>query len=342
MSSCLMQIGKALTSLLVFSAIGLHCDIVTAQRTDTVPLGLPPFIADESFTKQRVDFGEFLFSSTALSRTNTLSCITCHIPTSAYADTRKVSFGVYGRAGKRNTPSALNLYSVNSVMMDGRVTLSQQPKLPLENHVEMDIDWDAALARLRNTVWARQHSSSSDTYPISKDEIVASLATYVRTLLSAGSRFDRYYYANEDSALSEQEVRGLKLFTGKANCNSCHSINGEYSLFSDNSFHALGIGYQRGTYSDIGRGRITRSNLDNGKFRTPSLRNVELTPPYMHDGSIRTLRKVVEFYNSGGAKKATNKDRKIRPLSLSMEEIDDLVAFMRSLSSPVFQYYPWN
>jgi cytochrome c peroxidase len=166
--------------------------------------------------------------------------------------------------------------------------------------------------------------------------VILALASYLRSLVTLDSPFDRYFYRKEDDVISDQAKEGLKLFIGKAGRSSCHQISSSFASFTDYSFHSIGIGFVDGRYLDRGRFEVSHDPSDEGAFKTPSLRNVALRAPYMHDGSMRSLLEVIQYYNRG----AENLDRKIRPLGLSATEITELIAFLESLTSPVATYHP--
>jgi len=299
------------------------------------PASFPtPIIPEDNLlTKERIELGRRLFYDSRLSRDNTLSCASCHQQNNAFADTRPVSIGVEGRTGKRNAPSLANLAWRDRFMRDGGVpSLELQVMAPIHDPAEFDFDIVEATEELArdqdlNVLSSKAYGRDLDAYVL-----IRALASFERTLVSANSPYDRY--KNGDlSAISESAVRGMKLFFGsKTNCSSCH--NG-FNLQKD-EYTNVGM-YTN--YEDSGRERITLNPEDAGKFHIPSLRNVALTGPYMHDGSIDDLESVIRFFASGGFQHP-NKDNRMRPLELSEQDISDLVIFLTTLSDEEFTQDP--
>jgi len=220
-------------------------------------------------------------------------------------------------------------------MADGRAaSLPAQHLLPLESP-EMAIDWQQSLARLASNPEARELGARAGFGALAKPEVVAAIAAYVGSLVSGGSRFDRFYYGHDEAALTDQEQRGLRIFVRKGRCSTCHLLDGNAAPLTDGSFHSVGVGFAHGRYTDHGRIAVTGRPSDDGVFKTPSLRNVSRRPFLMHDGSMGSLQQVVAYYNRGGTPTAVNQDPRIRPLFLSDEEVGDLVAFLVALDAPV-------
>lgn len=282
-----------------------------------VPLGLDlymPVPDDNPLTAERVALGRQLFHDRRLSRDQTISCATCHDPVHAFADGNDRAVGVFGRRGTRNAPALINRGYARSFFWDGRTaTLEEQVLMPIANPDEMDLALSVAERRVG----------------LSSAEMSRSLATYVRTILSGNSRFDRFA-AGDRSALTEQEQQGLQIFRGRGNCTACHVG----PTFSDERFHNTGVAWAEGSLSDAGRFAVTQRPEDRGAFRTPTLREIGRTAPYMHDGSLATLEDVVDYYDRGGNANA-GLDPELRPLRLSGEDKQALVAFLRALSGEV-------
>lgn len=300
----------------------------------SLPSGLSslmPVPIDNPLTEAKIELGRKLFFDPALSRDGTISCASCHDPEQAFTDGRKVSIGIYGQAGRRNAPSLLNAAYLRTVFWDGRAgTLEAQVSAPLTNSVEMGNTSEAVIEHLgADEPYRALFAKAFDSEEISSDQLSKALAAFQRTLVAANSPFDRYA-RGEDEALSLSARRGLRLFRSKARCSRCH----EGELFTDHRFHNTGVSWGK-TPQDLGRYEHTGREEDKGKFKTPSLRNVALTPPYMHDGSFGTLDDVVEFYNQGG-RPNPRLDRTIRPLQLSDTERDDLIAILKALTSETF------
>lgn len=301
------------------------------------PLGLPsvPQPTYQSGNPDIAELGRKIFFDKNLSRTKAVACATCHRPDRAFTNGEPRGIGVYGRTTKRNVPSLLNVAYRPLLQWDGYAgTLENFAKYPLSGYTEMDFHYlDEAIDYLRSQPdYVRDFRSILSADPIEFEAVATALATYQRTLVSANSPFDRYYYGREESALSEEARRGLSLFQGRAACTTCHLIGDRSALFTDFKYHSIGIGYDtKGkTDTDVGLGGISTNDF-NGLFLTPSLRNVAETGPYMHDGSMLTLEEIIEFYDQGGGK-SPHRDPRLKPLSLSPQEKKDLLAFLRSLT----------
>jgi cytochrome c peroxidase len=282
-----------------------------------IPLGLDLFLPvpeANPLTADKIDLGRRLFFDRRLSADGSIACASCHRPDRGFSDPRPVSIGVFGRAGRRNAPALLNRGYGRSLFWDGRTTtLEEQVLRPIEDPQEMGSNAIAAAARVG----------------ISREELINALASYVRTILAGDSPFDRFING-ERSALNEDAQRGLKIFRGKGNCTACHIG----PTFTDEAFHNTGVAVRDGRIADDGRFRVTQHTKDRGAFKTPTLREVGRTSPYMHDGSLTTLESVVDFYDRGGNANP-NLDPEIRPLRLTTGEKLSLVAFLRALSGTI-------
>lgn len=303
------------------------------------PLGLPPVPVspDNPPTAEAVALGRRLFFSPVLSGDRTLSCATCHDPGKAFADPNNVSTGVHGKKGMRNAPTVLNAVYSTSQFWDGRAaSLEEQVSGPMLNSIEMgntesgvvrNVEADAELVSLIDKAFGSRE--------VTMERITKAIASFERTLVSGNSPFDRYQYGGDKNGMSEAAIRGLEVFKNpqKGNCAVCHTIGAKDALFTDNLFHNLGAGMNsEGEIPDVGRFGVTSKPADRGAFRTPSLRNVALTAPYMHDGSLKTLKEVVDFYVGGGSSNP-QLDPFIKPLThLTKQERSDLVDFLRSLT----------
>lgn len=262
----------------------------------------------------QVAFGRKLFFDNQLSADNSLSCATCHVPELAFSDGRVHARGIHGIEGERNSPTLINVGSNPSFFWDGRETiLEQQTLAPIFNARELGLNRAELERRTGRPSWV----------------IGEALASYVRTIRSSDSSFDRYLTGNT-GALNAQERSGLELFRGKAQCVQCHSGPD----LTDDSFHDTGVAWKGDHFTDEGRFVVTRDSKDHGSFRTPTLREVARTAPYMHDGSLSTLEQVVEFYAQGG-RVNPSLDVRIRPLNLTVDEKRALVAFLKTLSGKV-------
>lgn len=328
---------------------------------DASPLGLPPLPVPKSNpqTPDKITLGKLLFNDKRLSGDGTISCASCHQPQKAFSDGLSLAKGIGGRAGTRKTPSLLNAAYLSSQFWDGRrASLEEQAKDPFVNpreHGLADLTQVLRIIRADSRYvgdFRRVFDIRADH--ITLDHVAQAIAAFVRTLLAGDSPFDRYQYEGKKDALTEPARRGLALFLGRAQCATCHVVGNNSALFTDNGFHSLGVGLPKiesrlaiialraaqnhsnsvdqavlgdKDISELGRFMVTFNPADIGRFKTPSLRNVALTAPYMHDGSVPTLQEAVEreiYYRSAEAG---------RPLILTPLERSDLVEFLKSLTS---------
>lgn len=412
-----------------FEVLSLLAGIVLAGTlAGAQPLGLPslPNSARDSSTPERIALGRKLFGDVRFSSNGRVSCASCHDPSNAFSDSpRRTSEGINHLTGTRNAPTLINAVYYARHFWDGRASgLEDQARLPFVNPVEMGLpDYAPVLAIVRTdpqyvSMFRRAYAQAPAQ--VTMQHVQQAIASFERTIVAGDSPFDRWYFAGESSAMSARAKRGYELFVHKGRCATCHLIERQHALFTDNRFHNVGIGIGigierlrgelgrlsgewdlaqppdhadastpegtlaqpgRGIESDLGDGsargggaqtaskrdsgvdsNARAANLDQrlladpraaelgryavsgrrediGAFRTPSLRNVALTAPYMHDGSLATLREVVEHFNRGGATTPGRfarqyLSRELRPLGLHDEEIDDIVAFLESLTSP--------
>ena len=303
------------------------------------PLGLPPvpLPEDNPPTAQTIELGRRLFFSPLLSVDRSLSCSTCHNPTNGFADPSNVSTGIHGKKGTRNSPAVINAAYNKVQFWDGRAaTLEEQVSGPMMNAIEMGHTLDGVERAVgRDPQLSKMFEKAFGPGPVTMEKITKAIAAYERTLVSGNSPFDRFLYGGDKTAMSESAQRGLEVFRNpaKGNCAVCHTIGAEYALFTDHAFHNLGVGLdQEGELADEGRFAISGKDSDRGAFRTPSIRNVALTAPYMHDGSLKTLKEVVDFYVGGGSSNP-HRDPEIKPLThLTKAERTDLVSFLESLT----------
>lgn len=282
----------------------------------------------------RAALGERLFFDPILSRDRTVSCASCHQPEHAFADHVAFSAGVRGQLGTRNTPSAMNGAGRLEFFWDGRATsLEEQALGPIVNPREMDLPLAEAVSRLAADPDYAATFTRLFHGPVTEKSLAAALAAFERTLETANSPYDRFI-AGDDSALTPAAARGRLLFIGKANCASCHS--GED--FTADRLKNIGL-YNGKDLNDPGRFAITQDPAHLGLFKIPSLRNVAVTAPYMHNGAFQTLREVVDYYNNPDAivKNPLNRDKALDvKLNLSPAEVSDLVAFLESLTDDRF------
>ena len=300
-----------------------------------LPLGLQAgsaYIPDDNpITEDKIVLGKFLYFDPRLSKDKTIACASCHNPFHGFADPARTSKGVGGKLGGRNSPTVINRLFSAEQFWDGRAKdLEEQAHGPLVNSVEMAMsshnDVVARVKAIKGYAPLFKQAFGNDT--IDMPRIAKAIAAYERTVVSGDSPFDRYQ-AGDKNALSPAAVRGLELFNGKANCKACHTgFN-----FTDETYQNIGVGMDK-PKPDLGRSEVTKKDEDKGKFKTPTLRNIAQTAPYMHDGSDATLLDVVDFYNKGGIPNP-NLSKEIKPLNLSLQEKRDLVAFPESLTGNV-------
>lgn len=350
----------------------------TGQVVAAAPLGLPPVPIPENNpqTPEKIALGDRLYHDARFSADGKVSCSTCHAREKGFTDNLKVSRGFNGLTGTRNAPTVINAAYYTTLFWDGREPdlegQSQQPPVNpveggLKNHepiievIRADNDYTAAFKKVFNV----------DAKDISMDHVSKAIASFERTIIAGDSAFDKYMYGGDRSALNEAQIRGLSVYLGKGRCVSCHVIEETQALFTDNRFHNIGIGFKKikgkesetaaqmlaakregadvdktvltkENMSELGRFAVTENPTQVGAFKTPTIRNIAVTAPYMHDGSLETLEDVVDFYNNGGRIKENDPlsgflSGGIKPLKLSDQEKKDLVAFLNALTSPEYQ-----
>ena len=333
-----MENGKWKIGLTVLSGVLVAAAVAqgppeTAPWRPEIPRGLDlymPIPEDNPLIPEKVALGRRLFFDPILSRDYTLACASCHDPRGAFTDGRALAVGVFGRRGNRSAPSLVNRGYGRAFFWDGRTSsLEEQVVKPIQDEKELDMKLEEVVARLKAHHEYPTLFQVAFGQEVNPDDLARGLASYVRTILAGDAPIDRYL-DGEQVALSEPAREGLRLFRGKANCTACHLG----PTFTDEQFHNTGIAWRDGKLLDPGRFALTGKEADRGAFKTPTLREVARTAPYMHDGSLATLEEVVEFYNRGGN---TNPhlDPELRPLQLTPEEKQALAAFLRSLSGTI-------
>jgi cytochrome c peroxidase len=300
-----------------------------------VPLGLqaPDVPADNPVTAEKVALGKSLFFDKRLSRDSTVSCATCHDPNKGWTDQAPVSTGIKGQKGGRSAPTVLNAAYMTLQFWDGRAkSLEEQAKGPIENPIEMGFTHEEAVARFSAIKgYAPLFKAAFGDESVSIDRIAMAIASFERTVLTGNSPYDRYM-AGDKTAMSPAAIGGMALFNDekRANCAACH----KGPNFSDSDFHNTGIGAD-----DPARSAVTHQGKDVGAFKTPTLRNLKYTGPYMHDGSRKTLIEAVDLYDDGGVKNP-NLDPKIKPLKLTEIEESELAYFLDALNGDPVKISP--
>ncbi len=306
--------------------------IIITTLAATVILGFSFSKTPQKITKERL--GEMLFFDPILSEDSSISCASCHKPEFAFADTSAFSKGVHGRLGNRNTPSAMNVSARDFLFWDGRAaSLEQQALGPIENPVEMNLKLSEAIKRLnRSKKYRNLFYTLYKTYPTTKT-LASAIAAYERTLETSATPNDRWMN-DEPNGMTEQQVRGRDIFRIKAKCFECHFSPD----FTGDEFRSIGL-FNGTTHNDSGRYNVTKNPADIGKMKVPGLRNVAMTAPYMHDGSFKTLREVIDYYDNPHAKMpdGINRDSVLaKPLGLTEQDKQDLESFLLALTDDRF------
>lgn len=353
-------------SVSMLQRTGKTADLLTVLQSP--PLGLPPVPVprDNPVTRKKVELGRKLFFDRRLSLNETMSCAMCHIPEQGFTNNElTTAVGIEGRTVRRNAPTIYNVGYFSNIFHDGRDTRLEyqvwQPLLAFNEMANPSIGYVVEKI-LSLPDYRGLFESAFDGRGAGIETIGMAVASYERTIVSGNSPFDRWYFGNEASALDESAKKGFRLFSGKAGCVACHLVGENYALFTDDAFHNTGVGWQYSVGddrteipvqiapgikvtvprkvidsvaetlpSDLGRYEVTQQPEDRWRYKTPSLRNVALTAPYMHNGFIGTLKEVVSFYNKGGIPNPLL-DPSLRPLALTDSEVADIVAFLESLT----------
>jgi len=357
----MMRTRPALAALL-FAA----CAWADTPVSLTPPLGLPPLPvpAANPLTRDKIDLGRQLFMDRRLSHNNTMSCAMCHVPEQGFTSNELgAAIGIEGRSLRRNAPALYNVGYQRSFFHDGREPhLEEQVWGPVLARTEMGMpSMGYVTEKVRQLPEYRGRFEAAFGGPVTAERIGQAIASYQRTLVSGNSRFDRWRYGGDTAAIDAQAQRGFRIFTGKGRCAACHLIGEQSALFTDHKFHNNGLGWERTMFperssyrvqlapgsfvevegsllrafeppqSDVGRYEVTTDLKDRWAYKTPTLRNVALTAPYMHDGSLPTLEAVVVFYDRGGIDNE-NRSPLLAPLGLDAAEKAALVAFLKTLT----------
>lgn len=364
-----IALGAFLGILLAGNALAENPGMSQTIRFEDFELELPLGLNGEDFyvppdnpmSKDKVALGRSLFFDPRLSSDNTVSCASCHFPQNAFSDSREVSLGVGLRGGDRNTPTIINRAFSRKQFWDGSAnSLEEQLKVPLVNPKEMAMPGHMLLVKKLGAIrgyksWFRRVFARD----VNMADLAKAIAAFERTIVSGNSRYDEFKAGNLQ-ALNASEKRGLELFEGKARCSQCH----KGPNFTDEKFHNIGVGWD-GTLVDLGRYKATRNEEDIGSFKTPTLRELASTAPYMHNGAFATLEETVAFYNMGGIANPfldvemrrpkltleqtleyyekrkpgkTSPETELVKLELTRQEQADLVAFLKTLSGQGWQH----
>lgn len=307
-------------------------DGVTVPDIGPLPTAIPTPATNINYAT-KVELGKQLYFDGRLSKDNAVSCAFCHNPGTGFADSRQTSIGVGGGIGGRQSPTVFNTAFNPFQFWDGRAhSLEEQAIGPIHNPVEMAETHENVVPKLAKIKGYQQQFRAVFGTDVNLQGIAEAIAAYERTVLSTNSAFDKYVLG-DDKAMDEGSIRGMALFKGKARCILCH--NGPN--FTDNQFHNLGVPQVGPLKVDLGRYAVTRSEKDKGAFKTPTLRSITETSPYMHDGAFKTLEEVVEFLDQGGGNNP-NLSPLVKPLNLTAEEKTDLVAFLKALTGETMKF----
>ena len=321
--------------LVVFACLALACGVGKGEE-ETLSLEVPPRVpngleedlgipSENPMTAAKVELGKLLFFDPRLSRDFTISCATCHNPALGFTDGLPTSTGIGNQRGNRNAPTVINTTYHPHQFWDGRApTLEAQALGPIQNPIEMGNSLEGAVKTIGEIEGYRRRFQEVFGGEVTAERIAMAIATFERTVLSGNTLWDRFNLGETD-ALTPAARGGWELFRGRANCTSCHVG----SLLTDFDFHNLGVGMATDN-PDLGRFRVTGVERDRGAFKTPTLREIGRTAPYMHDGSLKTIREVIDFYDRGGEPNRWL-DRSMQPLHLSANEKVMLQEFLLSL-----------
>ncbi len=324
-----LMIGALCSTVWGLSVLGSGAE---QAYTLKMPLGLQEDAAfippDNPLTADKINLGKQLYFDKRLSADGTIACVTCHAPDKGFSDGHLTSTGIKGQVGGRNAPVTINRLFSQEQFWDGRSpSLEDQALGPVQNPIEMGHTLQEMVATLDKLQGYREQFKKVFGTPVTKEGVAQAIASFERILLCGNSAFDKFK-AGDHNALTKSAQRGLTLFSGKANCVACHTgFN-----FTDEGYHNLGVGMDKPD-PDLGRYDVTKKESDKGAFKTPTLRNIAASAPYLHDGSAKTLEDVIEFYDKGGIKNP-NLANEMRPLKLTTQDKGDLAAFLKSLSCP--------
>jgi cytochrome c peroxidase len=320
-SSSFGIISKSPILFLLIALLFVKCHF----SDSSFPIGFMPIPEDDQMYEDKVELGRKLFFDKRLSKTNKISCATCHLPEFAFTDRLPISEGVEGRKTMRNAPTLLNVAYQPTLMFDAHIpTLEQQVIAPIQEHMEMDMKMGDLIQKLRSISSYQEQAKKVFGRAFDAFVLTRSISAFERTLISQNSRFDKYMKGDKN-AINIVEIEGYRIFSKKLYCSKCHAFP------SFTNFKAENNGLYSDYIEDKGRFRIYNDSSDIGKFKVPTLRNIELTFPYMHDGSLHSLEDVLNHYASGG-NKPKNQHYSIQPFVLNNKEKQQLIAFLKSLT----------
>jgi len=312
----------------LFLLSNLSAADIFSDKSQWVRPSSVPYPQNNKLTDEKIRLGKKLFFDPILSRANNIACSSCHDPVKGWSDSDRVAIGDKGRRGTRNSPTILNSAYQHTFFWDGRASsLEEQSLGPIEAHVEMNLNPLEAVKKLKKIPeYQKLFKKAFAKEPISVETLAKALASFERSIVSGSSRFDKWV-AGDNSKLSDEEVEGFQIFLEKGNCSICHSgFN-----FSDQSFNNVGIDSK-----DEGRAKVKKRAFWYGTFKTPTLRNIENSQPYFHDGSVEKLEDAVKICAEGGRdKEAKNKSELLMNKHLSEQEIKKITKFLKTLSEPV-------
>ena len=306
-----------------------------AKAEDDFPLGLKKLVwpEDNKHSAEKVELGKQLYFDKRLSRDDTISCASCHDPKKGWSNGEAFATGVRGQKGGRSSPTIINSAYQDLQFWDGRAkALEGQALGPIQNPIEMDMPLDEVVAKLNKIEGYKKQFQKVFGTDVNSDGIAKAISAFERTVLSGGAPYD-HFKGGDTKALSESAQRGMKVFFNRGHCSACHVGPN----FTDGSFHNIGVGMEL-EKPDIGREELSKLGGDRGAFKTPTLREIARTGPYMHNGKFKTLEEVVEYYDKGCFACETL-DEEIYPLKLTAEEKKDLVTFLKEgLSSTKYPH----
>ena len=324
--------------LLTAALLAAACSLLTtppAKGEDDFPLGLKKLVwpEDNKHSAEKVELGKQLYFDKRLSRDDTISCASCHDPKKGWSNGEAFATGVRGQKGGRSSPTIINSAYQDLQFWDGRAkALEGQALGPIQNPIEMDMPLDEVVAKLNKIEGYKKQFQKVFGTDVNADGIAKAIAAFERTVLSGGAPYD-HFKGGDTKALTEPAQRGMKVFFNRGHCSACHVGPN----FTDGSFHNIGVGMEL-EKPDIGREELSKLGGDRGAFKTPTLREIARTGPYMHNGKFKTLEEVVEYYDKGCFACETL-DEEIYPLKLTAEEKKDLVTFLKEgLSSTKYPH----